>query len=295
MPHVLITGATGFVGQAVTAAFLKAGWTATALTRDPAGAGAKLHASVEALALHDLKTDRAHRFDAVVHLAGASIAGGLWTSRRKDVLWHSRVDGTRSLVDALSRLAAPPSVFVSASGMGYYGHRGEEPVNVFDAPGEDFLGRMAAAWEAEVYRANTFGARVAMVRMGMVLGRGGGALPPLALSTRLGLGTVLGDGRQYWPWIHRDDAAGMFHQAVADESISGPVHGAAGAPLTQRTFAETLARVLRRPRLLRVPAFALRAGLGEMSDLFLHGQRVEPDGRFAFRYPRLEEALREAC
>jgi uncharacterized protein len=295
MPSILITGATGFLGSTIVAKFLAERWDVTVLSRDPKKAHAIFPPQVSALTLSNLMTQQAFHVDAVIHLAGASIAGGLWTRRRKGVLWRSRIEGTRSLVTALSRLAVPPSVFVSASGMGYYGHRGGDTVSVSDAPGEDFLGRMAAAWEAEITGATDFGARVAMLRLGMVLGRGGGALPPLALSTRLGLGAVLGDGQQYWPWIHRDDAAGLFYQAVTDTSISGPLHGAVGAPITQRAFAKTLASVLHRPLLWRVPAFALRMGLLELSDLFLHGQRVEPDARFVFQYPTLEDALRQAC
>lgn len=291
MPHVLITGATGFVGGAVVERFQAAGWSATALSRDARAARARLPRNVAVLSAADLRAGRGHRFDAVVHLAGASIAGGPWTRARKDILYRSRVDGTQELVDALGRLESPPPVFVSASGIGYYGPRGDGLVRPEDPPGHDFLGRMAAAWEEAARGARAHGARVAVVRLGMVLGRGGGALTPLRMTTRLGLGTVLGTGDQYWPWIHREDAAGIFHQIVT-ENVHGPVHGVAGPPVTQRVFADTLAKTLGRPRIWRVPAFALRLGLGEMSDLFLHGQKVEADARFAFRHPTLEAALR---
>lgn len=294
---ILITGATGFVGTAVTQRFLAEGWSVAALSRDAAVARARLPAAVPVMTWDDLTSGRApaEGFDGVVHLAGASIAGGPWTRSRKEMLWRSRVDGTRLLVAALGRLEARPPVFVAASGMGYYGSRGDEPVRPGDPPGEDFLGRMAAAWEEAARGAQAHGARVAVIRLGMVLGRGGGALAPLRVTTRLGLGAVLGDGRQYWPWIHRDDAAELFFEAVTNAAIHGPIHGAAGEPLTQRTFAKIMAEVLHRPLLFRVPAFALRAGLGELSAVFLHGQRVEPETRFVFRYPVLEAALREAC
>lgn len=294
MSHLLITGATGFLGSSITAKFLAEGWTITVLSRNPDQARKKFSSEVSTCSLSDLTKDPSARFDAVIHLAGASIAGGPWTQKRKGVLWRSRVDSTRTLVAALSHMTVPPPVIVSASGMGYYGYRGDEVVRLEDAPGDDFLGRMAAAWETEVSRAAAFGARVALVRLGMVLGHGGGALAPLSLTTKLGLGVVMGDGRQYWPWIHREDAATMFFKAVTDSSIVGPIHGAAGAPLTQRTFAKTLATVLHRPLLFWAPAFGLRFVLRELSDLFLHGQRVEPDSRFEFRYPTLEAALREA-
>lgn len=299
MPCVLITGATGFVGSAVTKRFLAGGWSVAALRRDAGAARSRLPAGVAALSLADLSAPAGERaapaFAAVVHLAGASIAGGLWTTARRDLLWRSRVDGTHALIRALGELPALPPVFVSASGMGYYGDRNEEFVAVEDDPGDDFLGRMAAAWEEAARGADTFGARTAHVRLGMVLGRGGGALAPLRLATRLGLGAVLGDGGQYWPWIHREDAAAMFYEIVTNARVRGVVHGVSGEPVTQRAFARMLGTVLRRPVPWRVPAFALRASLGELSDLFLHGQRALPDARFNPRYPSLEAALREAC
>lgn len=297
MACVLITGATGFVGRAVTRRFLAGGWSVVALSRDAAKARARVPASVPVMTDADLMAGRApaEGFDAVVHLAGASLAGGPWTRSRKDVLWRSRVDGTHRLTAALGRLDRPPPVLVTASGMGYYGARGDAFVRPEDPPGEDFLGRMAAAWEEAARGAQAHGARVAMVRLGMVLDRGGGALGPLALATRWGLGTVLGDGRQYWPWMHRADVAELFWRAATEEGFRGPVHGVAGAPVTQREFADTLARVVGRPRLWRVPAGVLRAGLGGMSALFLHGQRVEADARLALRFSVLETALRAAC
>ena len=294
MPSVLITGATGFVGAAVARRFLGSGWKAVALTRDPVAARAKLPPQVEPVTLDEVKGRREGRYDAVVHLAGASIAGGLWTRRRKDILWRSRVEGTRALVEALAALPAPPAVFISASGMGYYGHRGDAAVRTGDAPGADFLGRMAAAWEAAARGAQAFGARTVHVRLGMVLGKGGGALPKMALPFRVGAGAVLGSGDQFMPWIHIDDAAGLFFMAATDPRISGPLHGVSSEAVTQAAFSKTLARVLNRPLLFRVPSFALRLALGEMADLFLHGQRAFPSPEVPLRFPALEAALRDA-
>lgn len=294
MPSVLITGATGFVGAAVAARFLAAGWTVDALTRDPVAARRALPASVSSITIADLAGDPSPRFDAVIHLAGASIAGGLWTRRRKDILWRSRVEGTRDLVTALATLDVPPPVFVSASGMGYYGHRGDDVVRPEDPPGEDFLGRMAAAWEEAARGAEVFGARTAHVRLGMVLGRGGGALPKMALPFRLGAGAVLGPGTQYAPWIHIADAADMFFAAVTTPSIRGALHGVASDVVTQAGFSKALARALRRPLLFRIPAPLLRLALGEMADLFLHGQRALPHPPVGLRFPTLDAALRDA-
>ena len=216
-------------------------WKVVALTRDPAAARAKLPASVEPVTLDAVKEHRARRYDAVVHLAGASIAGGLWTRRRKDILWRSRVDGTRDLVDALAALEVPPRVFVSASGMGYYGHRGDATVQLGDPPG-----------------------------------------------------AVLGSGTQFMPWIHIEDVAELFFMAATNAEISGPLHGVASDVVTQTEFSRTLSRVLRRPLLFRAPSFALRLALGEMADLFLHGQRALPHPPVGLRFAKLEDALRDA-
>ncbi|MCD6024201.1 MAG: NAD-dependent epimerase/dehydratase [Fibrobacteria bacterium] len=274
--RVLLTGATGFVGDAVTARLLAAGHAVTALSRDPAAARARLPEAVEILPWKPASGPLTlpANLDAVIHLAGASIAGGRWTASRKRKLWSSRVDGTRALVAALAATGRFPEAFVCASGMGYHGDAGDCAVLPGDPPGGDFLGRLAAAWEAEANKATNFGARVVCVRLGMVLGREGGALPPQILATRFGLGAVLGKGDQYWPWIRVGAAADLFLEAASDPRITGPVHAAAGAPLTQGEFVRALGAALRRPVWFRIPAWVLRLGLGEMADLFLHGQKV---------------------
>jgi uncharacterized protein (TIGR01777 family) len=289
LPRVLITGATGFLGQAVTNRFLQAGWSVAALTRDPIAARAKLPSGVEGFSWDQIPNE----LDAVVHLAGESVAGGLWTRARKRRLLDSRVVNTRRLVETLARQSTPPTVFVAASGMGYYGHRGADTVQVGDAAGNDFLGHMASAWERESFAAENFGARAVVIRLGMILGNGGGPLPVMRLPFQFGLGAVIGNGDQYWPWIHRDDAAELFFQAVTDASIRGPVLGAAGEPVTQRTFSKLLATALHRPLLFRVPERVLRLGTGELGDLFLYGQRVRQDSRFVLRHTDLSETLRE--
>jgi uncharacterized protein (TIGR01777 family) len=281
--RVLVTGATGFVGKAVTARLLEGGNEVIALSRDPKAARARLPERVQILPWKSSSPLPAG-IDAVIHLAGASIAGGLWTASRKKKLWASRVDGTRALIESLAETAERwgtfPSVFVTASGMGYHGRQpekgeNERTVHPDGPPGSDFLGRLAAAWEGEAKAARKYGARVVCVRLGMVLGTEGGALPPQLLAFRLGLGAVLGTGRQYWPWIGVGAAAELFVEAVTNPGLEGAVHAAAGAPLTQREFAKTLGRALGRPVFLRIPVPVLRFALGEMADLFLHGQKVE--------------------
>jgi len=297
---ILVTGATGFVGRAVTARLLAAGHRVVALSRDPAAARARLPEAVEIVALRPpdsgppdfpLPAD----LDGVIHLAGESIAAGLWTKSRKRGLWDSRVEGTRRLIDALAAAGGGrfPPVFVCASGMGYHGDAGDRWVSPEDPPGRDFLARLASAWEAEAFRGRRFGARVACVRLGMVLGKEGGALPPQALATRLGLGAVLGTGKQYWPWIRVEDAADVFVKALGSPEFDGPIHAAAGEPATQREFARALGRALRRPVLFRVPQWALRLFAGEMADLFLHGQRTQGLPGAAGARDSLEQALRD--
>jgi uncharacterized protein (TIGR01777 family) len=291
--RVLVTGATGFVGRAVTARLLARGHEVLALSRDPRSARARLPQEVEILPYGRLPAG----IEAVIHLAGASIAGGLWTASRKKKLWTSRVEGTRHLVAELAaaaeRWGSFPAVFVSASGMGYHGDAGARAVRPEDPPGNDFLARMAAAWENEAQAARAFGARVACIRLGMVLGREGGALPPQALAFRLGLGAVLGTGGQYWPWIRVGAAADLFVEAVRNPGFTGPVHAAAGAPLTQREFARELGKTLRRPVLFRIPQRLLRLVLGEMADLFLHGQKVVPEAESALASDSLSAAMRD--
>jgi uncharacterized protein len=202
------------------------------------------------------------------------------------------VEATRNLIDAMESAGMRPAAFVSASGAGYHGDRGDDIVRTTDPPGADFLGRMAAAWETASRGAETLGARVVHLRLGLVLGRGGGALPKMSLPFRFGLGAALGSGRQWWPWIHRDDAAALFFRAATDASLTGPVHGVAGSA-TNLGFSGTLAGALRRPLFLRIPGWVLRFALGEMGNLFLHGQRIEPDSRFGFRHADLSTALRQ--
>lgn len=281
--RVLVTGATGFVGGAVARRMMAEGHDVVALVRGSLPAARR--ALPWPIRLLPLKKDAAGAvdlsafpsgFDGVIHLAGESIAGGRWTASRKRKLWDSRVEGTRALVAGLARLDKC-AAFASASGMGYHGDAGDRAVLPGDPPGRDFLGRLAAAWEAEARKAAGFGARVVCVRLGMVLGREGGALPPQILATRLGLGAVLGRGDQYWPWIRVGAAADLFVEAVSNPALSGPVLAAAGAPLTQREFAQALGAALHRPVWFRIPRWALRLALGEMADLFLHGQKIVPE------------------
>jgi uncharacterized protein (TIGR01777 family) len=296
MKNILLTGATGFIGKAFTEKLLHEGWCVHAITRNSSAARFVLPQEVKVLAWNPEENGHLvlppEDFHAVVHLAGESLAKWPWTARRKESLWRSRINSTRLLINAFREVARKPSVFISASGMGYYGDGGEREVRVGDPPGKDFLAHLAAAWEGEALKARELGINVVLPRFGMVLGSDGGVLPKMSLPFQWGLGAVLGDGNQYWNWIHRNDVVELLFQALENPAFHGPVHAVAGVPLTQRKFAGLLSQRLKRPLWWRVPVPCLRIALGEMADLFLHGQKAVPDPTlFLPKVISLEEAL----
>jgi uncharacterized protein (TIGR01777 family) len=227
--------------------------------------------------------------------ARASPAAG--RAPKKQLIRDSRVLGTKNLVNALAQLSSRPKVLISASAIGYYGDRGEETLTEDAAPGSDFLAQVCRDWENEALKAESLGMRVVRLRIGLVLGRGGGTLQALLPLFRVGLGGPLGSGRQWWSWIHRDDLCRLIVQILANESISGPVNATAPQPVRQKEFAQVLGRVLRRPAFLPTPAFALKIALGEFADGILASQRALPrraqEMGYRFQFEELEGALRE--
>jgi uncharacterized protein len=235
--------------------------------------------------------------DAVVHLAGENIAGGRWTERRKALIRESRVRGTRVLVDLIGRRSPPPKVLVCASAIGYYGDRGDEILREESAPGSGFLPDVCREWEAACQPAADKGIRVVNLRIGVVLSPAGGALAKMLTPFKWGAGGVIGSGGQYMSWIALDDVVSAIQAALTHDSLRGPVNGVAPNAVTNRDFTRTLGRVLSRPTLFPMPAFAARLALGEMADaLLLASARVVPvrllESGFVFRYPDLEGALR---
>ena len=290
---IVVAGGTGFLGGALVTRLRAAGHRVQVLSRRPA-TGALVWSpdgSVGpwATALADA--------DVVINLAGESIASGRWTTARKARIRDSRIRATRSLVTAIEAAPRRPAVFVSASATGYYGPRGDEPVTERTPAGDDFLAAVCRDWETEALRAAP-ATRVVLLRTGIALARDGGALPQMALPFRLFGGGPVGSGRQFYPWIHRDDWVNMTIWAIATAAVSGPLNVTAPTPVPNREFARTLGRVLRRPAFVPAPGFALRLALGEMADaLLLTGQRVIPAQAqalgFRFEHPELEAALRE--
>jgi len=291
---ILVTGATGFVGRRVCELLSQSGHTVIALSRDPTGAKRRVPALAKALSWDALE-EALKSCDAVVNLAGESIAGR-WTTSKKQAIRDSRVGGTRNLVAGLAKLDSRPKVLISASAIGYYGDREEETLTEDSPPGADFLAQVCKDWESEALTAQSLGVRVVCARLGLVLGPGGGSLQALLPLFKLGLGGPLGSGKQFWSWVHRDDVAGAIAFALERDDLRGPINVTAPQPVRQREFAQVLGRVLRRPAVLPAPAFALKLVLGEFANSLLSSQRVLPQrlqqSGYEFRFAELEPALR---
>jgi uncharacterized protein len=291
--RIAITGASGFIGREIIKLAHQQGHEIVACSRRPEKPVPGAHRTVKFGP--DLIFDEV---EAVIHLAGESIKGW-WTARKKERILNSRVQGTRQVVEAIARSARKPKKLVSASGISIYGDRGDEELTEASPIGPDgFLREVAVAWEQEAQRAHWLGVPVCTVRVAMVLGRDGGALPLMAPAFRLGLAGKLGTGRQWMSWIHVHDVAALFLHAATHDGLSGPVNGAAPDPARNADFTRTFATIVRRPALLPVPAFLLRALLQETSSLVLQSQRALPvkasASGFQFRYPDLRSALSEA-
>lgn len=289
--RVLVTGGTGLVGRPACAALRAAGHDVTVVSREPGRVPARA-IGWDALGAAMPETD------AIVNLAGDSIAGGRWTDARKAEIRRSRIEGTRALVQAIAASESRPKVLVSASAVGYYGDRGDEPLDETAAPGTDFLARVCVAWEAEARRAEELGLRVARLRLGVVLAPDGGAIASMLLPFRAGLGGPLGSGKQWMSWVHRDDVVGLITEAVASETYAGAVNVTAPNPVTNKDFTRALAHAVHRPGFLPVPGVGLRLLLGEMASMLLRGQRVLPTvaqrAGYAWHQPELPAAL-ETC
>jgi len=302
---IVVTGATGFVGRPLVRRLLAAGHEVRALSRDPQAAQRVLPARCRSFAWDPTAATLDERAlagtDVVVHLAGESVAGGRWSAARKHAIQASRVEGTRSLVRAIGTLPVGdrPSALVSASAIGVYGDRGDAELDETASAGTGFLATVCSEWERQAFAATESGLRVVAIRVGIVLGKGGGALAKMLPLFRLGVGGRLGSGRQWMSWIHLDDLVGLFMAAVERADVCGVVNGVAPAPVPNREFTRGLGAALGRPTLLPAPSFALRLALGEMSTLLLASQRVVPAAAerlgLPFAYPTLAVALADVC
>ena len=290
--NVLISGATGLIGSALVPELEAEGHTVTRLSRSRAGADTIRWDPSAGTIEGDLEGT-----EAVVHLAGESIAQGRWSPDKKRRILDSRVQGTRLLAEGIAALPDPPKVMVSTSAVGYYGDRGDEVLTEESASGADFLARVCREWEAAAEPARRSGIRVVYPRLGIVLSPEGGALGTTLPIFKLGGGGKIGSGRQWWSWVALDDVVGSIVHALVDDSVEGPVNVGSPNPMTNAAYTKVLGKVLGRPTVLPLPAPAARVMLGEVADaLLLASQRMEPaklkSTGYDFRYPQLEGALR---
>jgi uncharacterized protein (TIGR01777 family) len=309
MMRVTVTGATGLLGTRLVGELRADGAEVTVLSRDPQRARAKLESTAQSGTLQALPWDPLQESapvaalegrDAVVHLAGEEVAQR-WSESAKRAIRESRVRGTRHLVDGLREIpvaSARPATLISGSAIGYYGPRGEEPIDEEAPPGNDFLAQVCLEWEAQARTAQELGLRVVQIRTGVVLDRDGGALAKMLPPFRLGLGGPVAGGRQYVSWIHPHDHVEIVRAALADERWSGAINATAPEPETNHELARALGHALHRPAVLPVPGFALRALYGGMAQIVTGGARVLPAKAlvlgFEFRYPKLGQALTAA-
>ena len=273
--NVAITGAAGFIGRAVAEHLRSSGHI------------------VRAVSLRGIPApDALAGANAVINLAGEPIAQR-WTASARDKILRSRIEGTQALVAAMR--AHPPQVLISASAVGYYGSRGDEILIESSPAAQDFLGRVAVAWEEAAQAAEPMGVRVARIRIGVVLGKGGGALSKMLLPFRLGVGGRLGSGKQWMSWIHIDDLIELIAFLIKESTVRGVFNATSPFPVTNREFTQALAEAVHRPAILPVPAFALRLALGEMAQVVLASQRAIPDAAqragFVFEHPDIFAAL----
>jgi uncharacterized protein (TIGR01777 family) len=295
--RVLVTGGTGFIGEAVVRQMLDAGHSLCVLSRNPQRASTRFEGRARCIdSLARLADDEA--FDALINLAGAPVVGPRWSRRRQEALLASRVGVSEALLAWLRRAQHKPALWLQASAVGYYGVRDpEERLDERSAMGRGFMAELCARWEAAARPAVELGVRQVTMRLGVVFGPGGGALLPLLLPHRLALGGRLGSGRQVISWVHRDDVLQFIARALSDERLDGVYNLVAPGAVSQAEFAASAGKVLGRPVWLHLPAAPIRWLAGEMAELFVDGQRVLPqrlqEAGFSFRYPSLEPALRD--
>ncbi|MDX7999539.1 TIGR01777 family protein [Xenorhabdus sp. Reich] len=294
--RILITGGTGLIGHQLTCQLLSLSHSITILSRSPQKVYSLFSDRVECWTTlndqHDLND-----FDAVINLAGEPIADKRWTPKQKEELCQSRWQLTEHLSKLINTSESPPSVFISGSAVGYYGDQGQSVVTENDPPHDEFTHQLCARWEQLALQAASDKTRVCLLRTGIVLAHKGGALQKILPLFRWGLGGAIGNGKQYMPWIHLDDMVNGIYYLLVSPELHGPFNMTSPYPVHNDHFSNTLANALHRPALVRIPAFVLKAVMGEAATLVLTGQQAIPkkleEGGFGFRYFQLEEALKD--
>ncbi len=296
---IIIAGGTGFIGSALVSQLRNKGHEIILLSRgDRTGPDNLLH-----YLKWDGRTlgpwaDEMERADAVINLAGEPIVNKRWTPEQKRMIVNSRIDATRALVGAIEKAKRKPRVLINASAVGYYGNVPEGDVTEAHPMGEGFLAGTCCQWEKESVVAEKMDVRTVLLRFGIVLEKDGGVLRKMIPLFKIFAGGHLGSGRQWFPWIHRDDVVGIILFALDNGAISGPINATAPNPVTMRDFCQELGKVLQRPSWVPVPGFALKLVLGEMSDVLLGGQKAIPqkllNNNYSFKFSKLEDALRSS-
>ncbi len=294
-----MTGATGFIGSRLVRELARRGYEVVVFSRNPTRARGEVSGAADYVAWEPTErgawVSAVEGAYAVVNLAGASVGGKRWNDRYKREIASSRTVGTRGLVNAMTVAKARPSVLLSMSVIGYYGHRDATPLDESAPPGDDFLARVGVAWEQEARKAEALGVRVFLPRTGIVLGAAGGALSLMALPARLFIGGPILPGSQYVSWIHLADEIAILAQGLEDARFAGPINATAPNPVTNREFNAALGRALGRPSWAPVPGVAVKAVVGEFAESVITGQRVIPrrllELGYAFKFPTLDAAL----
>ena len=291
---ILITGSSGLIGSAVIEKLQQESCEILRLVRVKSETSDPVWDPEKGL----IDKDRLTGIDAVIHLAGENIAAGRWTASKKARILDSRVQGTKLIAETIAALEPTPKVMISASATGYYGNREDEILDEQSRPGTVFLADVCKQWEQAADPARSAGIRVVHIRTGMVLSSKGGALPKMLRPFKIGLGGVIGSGRQYMSWIAIDDEVSAIWHILNNHHISGPVNLVSPTPVTNREFTKTIGKVIKRPTLFPVPGIALRTILGEMAgELLLSSTRAIPkrllESGFEFKYAGLEQALKQ--
>lgn len=297
---IVLAGGSSFIGRPLVKTLLDAGHEVILLTRWPTTVdlGSSDLLQIEGWDGQTLSawTRQLDGADAVINLAGEPIAAKRWTRAQKARIKESRINTTKNIVDAIGTAEERPTVLINASAVGYYGNVEKGEVTEEHPPGSGFLAETCVHWESETQNAVYLGLRVVRLRMGVVLGEGGGALQKMILPFNIFMGGPLGSGKQWFPWVHRDDVVGVILYALENAHLHGPLNVTAPEPVTMKQFCQRLGQVMHRPSWASVPAFVLRLFLGEMSEMLLTGQKAVPkklkEAGYSFKYPKLAEALK---
>ena len=296
--RVLITGASGLIGNALQKSFEEKGYEILRASRSEPKSADDIQWDPDT-GFADQDLERLEGLDGVIHLAGENIAGLRWTDEKKKAIRDSRVHGTRTLIEAFARLEKKPNVFISASAIGFYGDRGDDEMTESSSAGDTFLSEVSKEWESESRRAEDMGIRTVLLRNGIVLSKDGGALATMMTPFKFGVGGVIGSGKQWMSWVSLDDVVAAVNFAIDNEKMRGAVNVVSPNPVTNEEFTKTLGEVLYRPTFLPLPEFAVNLVFGEMGDaLLIDSTRVIPkrllNAGFKFEYPDLKIALEHA-